>query len=72
MIEFYLWTTPNGHKVTMFLEETGLRYRIVPVNIGKGEQFAPSFLRIASNNRIPFSRSLRRRTSSMRLLSGCH
>jgi len=53
MIDLYYWTTPNGHKVTLFLEEAGLPYRIVPVNIGKGEQFQPDFLRIAPNNRIP-------------------
>jgi len=53
MIELYYWTTPNGHKITMFLEETGLAYRIIPVNIGKGEQFRPEFLAIAPNNRIP-------------------
>jgi hypothetical protein len=43
MIDLYYWTTPNGHKVTLFLEETGLPHRIVPINIGKGEQFAPGF-----------------------------
>jgi GST-like protein len=53
MIELHYWTTPNGHKVTMFLEEAGLAYSIVPVNIGKGEQFRPEFLAIAPNNRIP-------------------
>jgi GST-like protein len=53
MIDLYYWTTPNGHKITMFLEETALPYRIVPVHIGKGEQFAPEFLRISPNNRIP-------------------
>jgi GST-like protein len=53
MIDLYYWTTPNGHKITMFLEETGLPHRIVPINIGKGEQFAPDFLTIAPNNRIP-------------------
>ena len=53
MIDLYYWTTPNGHKVTMFLEETGLDYNIKPIHIGKGEQFAPEFLRIAPNNRIP-------------------
>jgi len=53
MIDLYYWTTPNGHKITMFLEETGLPYRIVPINIGKGEQFAADFLAIAPNNRIP-------------------
>ena len=53
MIDLYYWTTPNGHKLTMFLEETGLPHRIVPINIGKGEQFAADFLKIAPNNRIP-------------------
>jgi GST-like protein len=53
MIELYYWTTPNGHKITMFLEETGLEYRIHPVNIGKGEQFSPAFLAISPNNKIP-------------------
>ena len=53
MIDLHYWTTPNGHKITVFLEEAGLDYRIHPVNIGKGEQFAPDFLRIAPNNRIP-------------------
>lgn len=53
MIDLYYWTTPNGHKVSLFLEETGLPYRIHPINIGKSEQFAPDFLKIAPNNRIP-------------------
>ena len=53
MIDLYYWTTPNGHKITMFLEETGLKYKIFPVQIGKGEQFKPEFLAIAPNNRIP-------------------
>jgi GST-like protein len=53
MIDLYYWTTPNGHKVTLFLEEAGLQYRIHPVNIGKGEQFQPEFLKISPNNRIP-------------------
>ena len=53
MIDLYYWTTPNGHKITMFLEEAGLPHRIVPINIGKGEQFAPDFLKIAPNNRMP-------------------
>lgn len=53
MIDLHYWTTPNGHKITMFLEEAGLPYRIVPVNISKGEQFDPDFLAIAPNNRIP-------------------
>jgi GSH-dependent disulfide-bond oxidoreductase len=53
MIDLYYWTTPNGHKITIFLEETGLPYRIFPINIGKGEQFAKDFLAISPNNRIP-------------------
>jgi GST-like protein len=53
MIELHYWTTPNGHKITMFLEEAGLDYKIVPVNIGKGEQFKPEFLAVSPNNRIP-------------------
>ena len=53
MIDLYYWTTPNGHKITMFLEEAGVAYTIRPVNIGKGEQFKPDFLAIAPNNRIP-------------------
>jgi GST-like protein len=53
VIDLYYWTTPNGHKITLFLEESGLPYHLHAVNIGKGEQFAPEFLRIAPNNRIP-------------------
>ena len=53
MIDLHYWTTPNGHKITMFLEETGLPYKIFPVAIGKGEQFKPEFLAISPNNRIP-------------------
>ncbi len=53
MIDLHYWTTPNGHKITIFLEETGLAYKIVPVNISKGEQFKPEFLAISPNNRIP-------------------
>ncbi|MEN9659062.1 MAG: hypothetical protein RL571_2527 [Pseudomonadota bacterium] len=53
MIDLYYWMTPNGHKVRIFLEEAGLDYRVHPINIGKGEQFAPDFLSIAPNNRIP-------------------
>lgn len=53
MIDLYYWHTPNGHKITMFLEETGLPYTIHRVDIGKGEQFKPEFLAIAPNNRIP-------------------
>lgn len=53
MIDLYYWTTPNGHKITLFLEEAGLPYTIHPIDIGKGDQFQPEFLRIAPNNRIP-------------------
>jgi GST-like protein len=53
MIDLHYWTTPNGHKITMFLEETALPYRIIPVAIGRGEQFKPEFLAISPNNRIP-------------------
>ena len=53
MIDLYYWTTPNGHKITLFLEESELPYRIVPINIGRGVQFTPEFLRISPNNRIP-------------------
>src|SRR3984885_9059933 len=52
-IEVYYWPTPNGHKVTIALEEMGLPYEIVPVNIGRGEQFEPDFLAISPNNRMP-------------------
>jgi len=52
-IDLYYWTTPNGHKVTIFLEEVGLPYKILPIHIGKGEQFGKEFLAIAPNNRIP-------------------
>lgn len=53
MIDLYYWGTPNGLKPRLMLEETGLDYRIVPVDIGKGEQFRPEFLAFAPNNRIP-------------------
>ncbi|ALF54032.1 glutathione S-transferase [Nostoc piscinale CENA21] len=53
MIELYYWTTPNGHKITIFLEEAEIPYKIVPINIGAGEQFQPDFLKISPNNRIP-------------------
>jgi len=52
-IDVYFWPTPNGLKITVFLEEAGLPYRIIPVNIGKGDQFKPEFLAISPNNRIP-------------------
>jgi GST-like protein len=53
MIDLYYWTTPNGHKLTIYLEETGTPYKIIPVDIGTGAQFEPDFLAIAPNNRIP-------------------
>ena len=53
MIDLYFWTTPNGYKVTILLEELGWPYNVIPVHIGKGEQFAPEFLKISPNNKIP-------------------
>lgn len=53
MIDLYTWSTPNGRKVSIFLEEAGLDYRVHPVDIGAGAQFAPDFLRISPNNKIP-------------------
>ncbi len=53
MIDLYSWPTPNGHKVHIMLEETGLAYTIHPINIQKGDQFQPEFLKISPNNRIP-------------------
>lgn len=53
MIHLYYWPTPNGHKIAIMLEETGLPYEVHPVNILAGEQFAPEFLAISPNNRIP-------------------
>ena len=53
MFDVHYWTTPNGHKITIFLEEAGLPYNIIPINIGKGEQFKAEFLAVSPNNRIP-------------------
>ncbi len=53
MIDLYFAPTPNGHKITLFLEEAGLPYRLIRVNISKGEQFRPEFLDISPNNKIP-------------------
>ena len=53
MIDLYTWPTPNGHKVHIMLEEVGLPYNVIPVNIGRGEQFAPEFLKISPNNKMP-------------------
>lgn len=53
MIDLYTWPTPNGHKIHIMLEETGLPYRVHPINIGAGEQFEPAFLKISPNNKMP-------------------
>jgi len=53
MIDLYSWATPNGHKIHIMLEETGLPYRVHPVNIGAGDQFKPEFLKISPNNKMP-------------------
>lgn len=53
MITLYTWSTPNGRKIPIMLEECGLPYTVVPVNIGKDEQFAPAFLKVSPNNKIP-------------------
>lgn len=53
MIDLYFWPTPNGWKITIMLEELGLPYTVVPVDIGKGDQFAPEFLAISPNNKMP-------------------
>jgi len=53
MIDIYSWCTPNGHKVHIALEELGLPYQVHAINIGKGDQFEPEFLRISPNNKIP-------------------
>jgi len=53
MIDVYFWMTPNGYKVTIALEELGLPYNVIPINIGKGDQFKQEFLKISPNNKIP-------------------
>ncbi len=53
MIDFYTWTTPNGRKVSILLEELGVDYKAIPINIGQGEQMVPEFLEISPNNKIP-------------------
>jgi GST-like protein len=53
MIDLYTWPTPNGHKIHIMLEETGLPYKVIPVDIGAGDQFKPEFLRISPNNKMP-------------------
>ena len=53
MIDLYTWPTPNGHKIHIMLEETGTPYRVIPIDIGKGDQFQPHFLKISPNNKMP-------------------
>jgi len=53
MLHLHFWPTPNGKKITIFLEEAGLEHRIVPCNIGRGDQFQPSFLALNPNHRMP-------------------
>ena len=53
MIDLYTWPTPNGHKIHIMLEETGLPYKVIPVDIGAGDQFDPQFLKISPNNKMP-------------------
>ncbi len=53
MIDLYFWPTPNGYKITWMLEEVGLKYNVIPINIGAGDQFKPEFLKISPNNRMP-------------------
>jgi GST-like protein len=53
MIDLYYWTTPNGHKISIFLEEAGLPYDVHPINISQNDQFKPEFLKISPNNKIP-------------------
>ena len=53
MIDLYTWPTPNGHKIHIMLEETGLPYNVIPIDIGKGDQFDPEFLKISPNNKMP-------------------
>jgi len=53
MLELHYWPTPNGRKVTILLEELGVEYKIVPMNIGRGDQFKPDILKFSPNNRMP-------------------
>lgn len=66
MIDLYYWPTPNGHKVTLFLEEAGLQYALKPVDIGKGEQFEPAFLQISPNNKMRPSSTMHRPMAAVR------
>jgi Glutathione S-transferase, N-terminal domain len=63
-IELYTWNTPNGRKISVALEEMGLPYKVIPVNISKGEQMAPAFLEISPNNKIPAIPRVRRASGS--------
>lgn len=67
MIDLYYWPTPNGHKISIMLEECGLEYETIPIDIGAGDQFRPDFLRISPNNRIP---AIVDRESGMSLFEG--
>ncbi len=53
MIDLYTWPTPNGHKIHIMLEEIGMDYRVIPIDIGAGDQFKPEFLKISPNNKMP-------------------
>ncbi len=53
MLDLHFWPTPNGYKITIMLEELGLKYNVIPINIGKGDQFKPEFLKISPNNKMP-------------------
>jgi GST-like protein len=53
MIDIFFWPTPNGYKITVMCEEVGLKYNVIPINIGAGDQFKPEFLKISPNNRMP-------------------
>src|SRR6185503_12000066 len=52
-IDLYTWPTPNGHKIHIMMEETGTPYRVIPIDIGKGDQFKPEFVKISPNNKMP-------------------
>ena len=53
MIDLYTWPTPNGHKIHIMLEETGLPYNVIPIDINKGDQFDPEYLKLSPNNKMP-------------------
>ena len=70
MIDLYTWPTPNGHKVHIMLEETGLEYRVHAIDIGAGDQFKPDFLAISPNNKIPAMVDARCPTTAPREVPG--